>query len=76
MPGVGVADWLADSQSKQGLIAGVGQRVDGLGEHAGWSSVDPSQELEKEIQPIAADKENQWMKQLQGNVTIYLGKII
>ena len=32
--GIGVADRLADPQGEQSLVAGVGQRVDGLGEHA------------------------------------------
>lgn len=58
MAGVRVADRLADSQGEQTLVAGVGQRVDGLGEHAGRSGVDPGQELEEEVQPVAEDKEN------------------
>lgn len=64
MPSIRVADRLADPQGKQSLVAGVGQRVDGLGEHASRSSVDPSQQLEDEIQPIAEDKENRYMKHL------------
>lgn len=56
VPSVRVADRLANPQGEQGLVAGVSQRVDGLGEHAGWSSVDPRQEFEEEVQPIAADK--------------------
>lgn len=47
--GIRVADRLADSQSEQRLVAGVRQRVDCFREHASWSSVDPSQELEEEI---------------------------
>ena len=61
VPSVRVADRLADSQGKQALVAGVCQRVNGLGEHASRSGVDPGQELEEEIQPIAGDKENKWM---------------
>lgn len=34
VPSIRVADRLADSQGEQSLVAGVGQRVDGLGEHA------------------------------------------
>lgn len=56
---VRVADRLADSQGEESLVAGVGQRVDGLWEHARRSSVDPRQELEEEIQPIAEEKEKQ-----------------
>lgn len=56
MASIGVADRLADPQGEQGLVAGVRQRVDGLREHAGWPSVDPRQEFEEEVQPIAADK--------------------
>lgn len=56
VPSIRVADRLANPQGEQGLVAGVRQRVDGLGEHAGWSSVDPRQEFEEEVQPIAADK--------------------
>ncbi len=56
--GVRVADRLADSQREQSLVAGVGQWMNGLREHAGWSSVDPSQELEEEIQTIAEDEES------------------
>lgn len=54
-----VADRLADPQGEQSLVAGVGQGVDGLGEHAGRSGVDPSQEFEEEVQPISADKQNE-----------------
>ena len=54
---VRVADRLADPQGEQSLVAGVGQGVDRLGEHASWSSVDPGQELEEEIQPIAEEKQ-------------------
>lgn len=61
MPGVRIADRLADAHGEQSLVAGVGQRVDGLWEHAGWSSVDPSQELEEEIQSIAGDQEKKDM---------------
>lgn len=56
VPGVWVADWLADPQGEQSLVAGVSQRVDGLREHASWSSVDPRQEFEEEVQPIAEEK--------------------
>lgn len=56
VPSIRVADRLADPQGEQGLVAGVRQRMDGLGEHAGRSGVDPRQEFEEEVQPIAADK--------------------
>lgn len=67
MHSVRVADRLADSQGEQSLVAGVGQRVDGLGEHAGWSSVDPRQKLEEEVEAIAEGKENKYLKNLQDN---------
>lgn len=41
------------------LVAGVSQGVNGLWEHAGWSSVHPSQELEEEIQSITEGREKQ-----------------
>lgn len=66
MAGIRVADRLADPQSQEGLVAGVGQRVDGLREHAGGSSVHPGQQLEDKIQPIAEGKERrvgQFIKQ-------------
>ena len=56
MHSVGVADRLADPQGQQGLVAGVGQGVDGFREHAGWPSVHPCQELEEEVQPVAVDR--------------------
>lgn len=59
VPSIGVADRLADPQGEQSLVAGVGQGVDGLREHAGRSGVDPSQEFEEEVQPISADKQNE-----------------
>lgn len=69
MHSIGVADRLADPQGKQRLVAGVSQRMDGLGEHASWSSVDPSQKFEEEIQPIAEDKwKKKYMKHSQGTL--------
>lgn len=58
MASVRVADGLADAQRQQRLVAGVGQGVDGLGEHAGRAGVEPGQDLEEEVQPIAEDGEN------------------
>lgn len=55
VPSIRVADRLADPQCEQGLVAGVCQRVNGLREHAGRSSVDPRQEFEEKVQSIAAD---------------------
>lgn len=49
VPSIRVADRLADPQGEEALVAGVCQRVDGLREHAGRSSVDPRQEFEEEV---------------------------
>lgn len=57
MHSVRVADRLADSQGQKSLVAGVGKGVDGFGEHAGRPSVDPRQELEEKVQPIAVDRD-------------------